>query len=158
MPNITKLDIKMEYTSATTHLPSEWAKALFQCDSLAIRTFSNVKEFNISTRNTSAVDFQYDAMFRALPRARHVSLDLPGIAAHGLYNLCNYSLLQDLHSIRLTNFDPVGLKCFASFMDDLKSKEDLQEFREMEVDARCTLSSGKASLESVLGEKLVWKT
>jgi len=153
MPNLSKLDIEMEYANDEIHLLPKWLDALFKYHRI-IRTFSNVEDLSIRVRNVSEIKVPFESMFRALPRVRRLSMQLPGFDTRGMFRCKDHGCLRDLRSIHYSNCDSEYLY---RFLGELRGGE-LEQFERLELFGCCKLVDEKPRLERLLGETLIRRT
>lgn len=158
-PLLSKMNISLQYNSDDNEEPgpSAWLDAIFKSSPCAIRTFPNVEECHLSVKD-DVRHLPYEAVLRAIPRVRDLTLDLPQCAEPSFDDLGeNYGCLRDLHALRLRNCADMHGHSVSSFIENLHEHEKLKQIDELEVEGCRNVATSKGSLEKLLGDKFVWK-
>lgn len=153
-PILKKLEIGLGYSQKGDNtLLLSWLNAIFQPSEGLIRTFPNVLEFKLSVQVSDVPDLPCFPMLRALPRLNSLSMAIPGVRFPDLSHLKrSFGCIQELENLHLEN-------CLSPHSGSIFEYGPLLEnLRKVELDGCCGgLVEHRQKLQSLLGDKLVWK-
>lgn len=158
MPQLAKFQVSMHSESAVSPEPVSWLLALFKASPGTIRTYPNVQEFSIKSKFLGP-RLPYVPMFRALPRMQRLIMSLPGFIGPDFEDCkSRYSCLHELRNLQLQDCNSFFDFHIRRFFKKVLELGELQNFELLEVENAAWLNDDRQYLETLLGDKLVWKS